>query len=106
MSREDDYVEELKKLILEQIDKTQYAVFLFGGRAKGHRGKAVDVDVGFLGNTYLPLECVGNLYSAIEESFIPFKVDLVDFYKVDKEFRTIALEDIIIWNQPSTIKIN
>jgi predicted nucleotidyltransferase len=106
MTTENDYIQLLKDLILKSIDKEHYAVFLFGGRARGRSGKAVDFDIGFLGDRPLSLDRLAELYHEIEESSIPFKVDLVDFFSADPQFRKIALSKIIVWNKPPTIKIN
>jgi type I restriction enzyme S subunit len=106
MATEEDYIKLLRDLILNRIDKEKYAVFIFGGRARGRTGKAVDIDIGLLGNAPMGIDRLAELYNAIEESSIPYKVDLVDFYVVDPQFRNIALSDILIWNQPPTIKIN
>jgi predicted nucleotidyltransferase len=106
MATEEDYINLLKDLILNLIDRENYAVFIFGGRARGRTGKAVDIDIGFLGNGPLAKDHLADIYYAIEESEIPYKVDLVDFYSVDQQFRNIALSEILIWNKPPTMIIN
>lgn len=106
MATEEEYLEEIKATILASMDLSCYAVFLFGGRARGRTGKNVDVDIGILGQTPLPLNLLTKLYDVFEESSIPFKVDIIDFFSADSEFREIALKDIVIWNKPDTIKIN
>ena len=99
------YIEQLKKLVLDIVDKNSYAIFLFGGRARGRLGKTVDVDIGLLGKEPVPLELIGKLHVAVDESIVPYKVDFVDFFSVDETFKQIALKAIEIWNQPNTIKI-
>jgi len=106
MATEDEYIEKVKALVLDNIDRERYAVFLFGGRARGRRGKAVDIDVGILGKASLPLESLTHIQEVLDESSVPLHVDLVDFHTADPQFRTIAMSDIIIWNQPSIIKIS
>ena len=103
---EEKYLHQLKDLVLNIVDKDRYAVFLFGSRALGKRGKVVDVDIGLLGEKSVPLELLGELHEVVEASIIPLKVDFVDFSSVDEKFKRIALSDIEIWNQPPTIKIN
>lgn len=106
MRTEEEYLEEVKAIILAAVDLSSYAVFLFGGRARGRYGKAVDVDVGVLGQVPFPLNSLAKLYDVIKESPIPLKVDIVDFFSADPQFREIATRDIVIWNRPSTIKIS
>lgn len=106
MRTEEDYLEEIKTTILAAVDLSSYAVFLFGGRARGRSGKAVDVDVGILGKAPFPLNVLAKLCDTIEESSVPLKVDIVDFFSVDPQFRKIAMRDVVIWSKPSTLKIN
>jgi hypothetical protein len=34
----------------------------------------------------------------LEESLVPYKVDIVDFFYVDEAFKNMALKKIIEWN--------
>lgn len=104
MATEEQYINLLKGIVLDGIDKERYSVFIFGGRARGRKGKAVDIDIGFLGDSPLGVDRLVELYQAIEDSPIPYKVDLVDFYSADPQFRDIAMSDIILWNPPPTTK--
>ncbi|MFQ5729092.1 MAG: nucleotidyltransferase domain-containing protein [Waddliaceae bacterium] len=103
---EERYLDQLKNLVLNLVGKDSCAIFLFGGRARGRRGKEIDVDIGLLGAEPVPLELLGKLHEAVEASTIPLKVDFVDFKTVDESFKRIALTEIEIWNQPPTITIN
>ncbi|HCY74603.1 MAG TPA: hypothetical protein DHV28_01660 [Ignavibacteriales bacterium] len=93
------YLAKIKEIILSIIDTKEYKVFLFGSRATKKFKRYSDVDIGLLGN-----KPVGNAYykiiNKIEESDIPYKVDIVDFALVDEQFKKIALEEIEIWNDP------
>ena len=72
---------------------------MFGSRATHKSTNYSDVDVGILGKKPL-----GKVYykiiNQIEESIIPYKVDIVDFALVDEKFKKIALQEIEIWNDP------
>lgn len=47
---------------------------------------------------------IGNAYykiiNKIEESEIPYRVDIVDFTLVGEKFKKIALQEIEVWNDP------
>jgi uncharacterized protein len=87
----------LKQLLLEKLpDDSQ--VFLFGSRAKGDAGFASDFDIGIVSDNLDPMILV-ELADIIEESFVPYKVDLVDFSKVDDSFKKQALKKIVIWKK-------
>jgi predicted nucleotidyltransferase len=93
------YLNKIKEIIFSIIDKNEYKVFLFGSRATKKFKRYSDVDVGLLGN-----KPIGNAYykiiNKIEESDIPYKVDIIDFALVDDNFKKIALQEIEIWNDP------
>jgi uncharacterized protein len=93
------YISMIKEIIFSVIDKNEYKVFMFGSRAAQKFKNYSDVDVGILGKKPL-----GKLYykiiNLIEESVIPYKVDIVDFALVDEQFKNIALQEIEIWNDP------
>jgi uncharacterized protein len=87
----------LKQLLLKKLpDDSQ--VFLFGSRAKGDAGFASDFDIGIVSDNLDPMILV-ELADIIEESFVPYKVDLVDFSKVDDSFKKQALKKIVIWKK-------
>lgn len=93
------YISMIKEIIFSVIDKNEYKVFMFGSRATQKFKNYSDVDVGILGKKPL-----GKLYykiiNLIEESVIPYKVDIVDFALVDEQFKNIALQEIEIWSDP------
>jgi uncharacterized protein len=101
-----DYLEIVKKIVFKYVPKDHFAVFLFGSRAAGNANALSDIDVGILGTESLPLSILVNLESDLEESIVPFKIDLIDFYKVDKAFKKEALINVQIWNCPKNIKLN
>ena len=93
------YLSMIKEIIFSIVDRKEYKVFLFGSRVTNKFNRYSDVDIGLLGN-----KPIGNAYykiiNKIEESDIPYKVDIVDFAVVDEKFKKIALQEIEIWNDP------
>lgn len=96
---------ELKKIILSAINPNEHLVFLFGSRANKTAKFYSDFDIGILGKKPL-----GKIYhkiiNQIEDSFVPYKIDLVDFYSVNSDFKEEALKGAIFWNKPKDTKIN
>lgn len=101
-----DYLDIVKKIVLKNIPKNEFAVFLFGSRAAGNANYLSDIDVGILGANPLPISILVNLESDLEESIVPFKIDLIDFFQVDKAFKNEAFSNVQIWNCPKNIKLN
>ncbi|HJY64361.1 MAG TPA: hypothetical protein VJ455_09410 [Ignavibacteria bacterium] len=95
----------LKEVCLNYIDRDKYAVFLFGS-AVSDILRANDVDIGVLGRKELPQNIKSVIYNVVEESVIPFRIDIVDFHVAGKRFKKIALSSIKVWNKPGHIKLN
>lgn len=100
---ETKYINLAKEIILKYVPKDKYAVFLFGSRANGKNNRVSDIDIGFLGEKELPVMIKSAIEDELEESIIPYTVDLIDFKKVASDFKKIALKHIIIWNCPKSI---
>ena len=92
-----DYVGIAKEIILKFIPKDEYKVFLYGSRAVGNEKHYSDIDVGILGKVKFPIKLKVDIEDALEESIVPYKVDLVDFFIVDEVFKKYALEKTVIW---------
>ncbi len=72
--------------------------FLFGSRANGSAGFAADIDIGIWPQEPLNDTILSKRQEIIEDSFVPYQVDLVDFSKVSENFKQQALKKIIPWN--------
>ena len=101
-----NYIDIVKQIVLKHVPKNEFAVFLFGSRAASNSNSLSDIDVGIMGTKPLPTLIMADLDSDLEESIVPFKIDLIDFYQVDKDFKNEALSSIQIWNCPKNIKLN
>ena len=91
------YVEIVKQIVLQHIDSKEFKVFLFGSRACGNSKKFSDIDVGILGNKEVSAIKKFDIEQAIDDSIVPFKVDIVDFFYANSKFKTEALKQIIEW---------
>ena len=101
-----DYGDIVKQIVLKQVPNDAFAIFLFGSRAAGNAKPLSNIDIGILGTEPLPMIVKAHLEADLEESIVPFKIDLIDFYQVDKDFKKEALKKIQICNCPKNIKLN
>lgn len=99
------YLEEAKHIILDFDEIKQYAVFVFGSRADGSANQRSDIDIGILGKQVLPAFIKLDIEEKLENSNIPLRIDVVDFFKVDKKFSKEALTKLIVWNLPKDITL-
>ena len=102
---EQKYLNIIKEIILENIDKDKFNVFLFGSRARKDNHSKADVDVGILGSEKLG-KSYYKIINKLEESVVPYKVEIVDFSLVESNFKKEALKKIIIWNKAKNSALN
>ncbi len=76
-------IEELRRMVLGALDECDAAVWLFGSCARGEARQHSDFDVAILPQDALPIGFFGGLEADIEESTIPYGVDLVDLRHAD-----------------------
>ncbi len=100
-----DYLNILKELVSKYIPADEYIVFLFGSRAAHSNHDRSDIDIGVWGTKPLPILIKVALEEEIEESRIPFRVDIVDFSRVGDQFKKEALQTIEVWNYPQNLSI-
>jgi uncharacterized protein len=101
-----DYIKLCKELVLESINTNEYAVFLFGSRAYDSHPEKADIDIGILGEGVFPESERYIIKDKIEESEIPYNVDIIDFSRTSNTFREVALRKIEVWTKPSHIIID
>lgn len=91
------FLEPLKQLILGHLTKYKVQVYLFGSYALGKARPSSDVDIAILPLEPLPESVLIELKEKIEESHIPYQVDLVDLSTVDEKFKQTILSEAIAW---------
>src|SRR5258706_14841828 len=70
-------------MVLNALGEHDAAVWLFGSCARGEARQHSDIDVAILPRDELPSGFFGELDADIEESTIPYDVDLVDLRRAD-----------------------
>lgn len=85
---------QIKNIIFRFLDRQKYQVFIFGSRATGKSRKFSDYDIGILGKKPVLSEDKILIEEALEESDIPYKVEIIDFSSVSDKFKKMALAKI------------
>lgn len=85
----------LKKLLTDNLPADS-KIFLFGSRAEGNYSRNSDIDIGVMAE-HIDQGVIIKIKEIIEESFVPFKVDIVDFSRVNDSFRREALKRTVQW---------
>jgi predicted nucleotidyltransferase len=85
-------IEELRRIVLDALGEHDAAVWLFGSCARGEVRHPDDIDVAIFPRGDFPGSFFAKLASELEESTIPYDVDLVDLREAGP-----ALRDEVLW---------
>ncbi len=84
-------------MVLAALGKHDAAVWLFGSCARGEPKQHSDIDIAILPRDELPVGFFANLAADIEESDIPYDVDLVDLRHADTAMRDAVRREGTKW---------
>jgi uncharacterized protein len=90
-------IEELRRMVLAALGDDDAAVWLFGSCARGEPKQHSDIDIAILPRGELPSGFFANLAADIEESDIPYDVDLVDLRHAGPAMRDAVRREGITW---------
>lgn len=68
-------------------------VYVFGSRVQGNHKPYSDLDLAIISKMPLDLSVLAELSDAFIQSDLPFKVDIIDWASIDKEFQDIILQN-------------
>ena len=92
----DIWKQKIKRIVLNELKDLWYKVFLFWSRVWNNYRKNSDYDIWILWDKPLDIEKYLELKMKLNE--LHYLIDLVDFSRVDKKFKEIALKNIEEWN--------
>jgi predicted nucleotidyltransferase len=92
---EEPYLSMLRRIVAEQIDTRHWQPVIFGSRAQGRGHRFSDIDLGFVGDEPLPAALQTRLGDALDESDIPYVVDIVDLTTAQPEFKQVAEQTLV-----------
>ena len=97
MTRVDPDLDEVRRIVLRGLRGRQVRVYLFGSRARGRTDRRSDIDVAVLPVEPLPAGVLSAIQEALEESRVPYPVDLVDLSRSAPAFRRRVIEEGTVW---------
>ncbi len=71
-------IEQLRRMVLDALGEHDAEVWLFGSCARGEALQHSDIDIAILPRDELPSGFFSDLAEGVEESSIPYDVDIVD----------------------------
>lgn len=89
---------EVRQILREILGEGTATVYLFGSWARGGATLISDMDVAIEAPTPLPPGTLARLRERLEESHVPYRVEVVDLDHVDATFRRRILEESVRWS--------
>lgn len=91
-------LEEVRRILREVLGEGTVTVYLFGSWARGGAASISDIDVAIEAHTPLPPGTLVRLRERLEESHVPYRVEVVDLDDVDPTFRRRILAESVRWS--------
>lgn len=89
----------LMEIIGQVFEPGEARVVIFGSRARGDHTRTSDIDLGILPSRKMSPIKICLLRERIENSNIPYRVDVLDLSEVSERVAHNALnEGVVIWN--------
>lgn len=96
-AQKEEYLKETKSIFLHHMKDQPIKVILFGSWATGKMQNISDIDVALLSEKNIAPEILNPLRHDLEESCIPYPVEIVDLSRTDEKFKQRVLETGILW---------
>ena len=93
------YLEQLRNLSLLIFKNEPVKIILFGSRARGDNQLTSDADIGIIPQEGSCAKEVTLLREKIEQSNIPFKVDVVNLKETSEDFYNEAVKEAVVWKE-------
>ena len=94
----DPYLDRIKEIVLDELSGYSVTVYLFGSRARGPVRRASDVDIAVEAHEPLPPRVLAHLRDSLEESTVPYRVDILDLALAGDALRERVKRDGVVWN--------
>ena len=82
----DKYIEKIKEIMLNFFKDEEVTIILFGSRAEGLAEEGSDVDIAIKSKEVIEPLRISRIKTILEESNIPYHVDIIDLSKADMNF--------------------
>jgi hypothetical protein len=97
-SQREKISQQVQAILLQVLSDHGVKLYLFGSWARGEERQFSDIDVGVWHDGTLDRKLLTEVRFLLEESTIPYRVDVVDLTQVDTEFLAKVKREGIVWN--------
>ncbi|MFC4023778.1 nucleotidyltransferase family protein [Oceanobacillus longus] len=97
ISKRDQMLLMVKDLVLETMQDVPVNIYLFGSWARNEEKRTSDIDVAFDSQKKISIKKWVELRDKIDESTIPYHVDLVDLQNTNSDLIMKVKREGILW---------
>ncbi len=97
ITRRDQILERLKNIVLDEIADANVKVYLFGSWARGEERRSSDIDIALDWVGGAPPDKLARLREVLEESDVPFRVDVVDLSTAGEALVSKVGKEGVLW---------
>lgn len=90
-------LKEVRSIVLRTLNPKRAKVYLFGSWARDEVRRSSDIDVAVLSRMRLPDDLLPRLREMLEESHVPYRVDVVDLSEAGANLKKRVLSEGIKW---------
>ena len=91
------YEEVIREILKKHIPNAE--IWAFGSRARWTAKDTSDLDLAIISDEKTPSKILTLLKMELEDSDIPFKVDILDWQGISEEFQTIIKEEYVVFQR-------
>ena len=92
------YLDRVREIVTLRLRGHPVEVYLFGSWARGEARRLSDIDVGILPRGDLPIALLSRIQEELEESSVPYPVELVNLREVSPDFLARVRKEGVRWN--------
>ncbi len=89
----------VRRIVLGKLAGTPCRVYLFGSFARHTAQRFSDIDVAIDGPGPTSPILLAEIREALEESLVPYNVDLVDLHRAGTALRDVVRQEGILWTE-------
>ncbi|RPJ10403.1 MAG: nucleotidyltransferase domain-containing protein [Deltaproteobacteria bacterium] len=98
VQRTSHYLQAVRHILLNRLQRYDVKIYFFGSMARGEIRKASDIDVAVLPAGSLPDGVLSEIREELENSRVPYRVELIDLAKASPGFASHVQRAGILWN--------
>ena len=97
VNRREQMLERVKDIVLGEIGGANVKVYLFGSWARGEERRSSDIDIALDWVGGAPPDRLVRLREVLEESDVPFRVDVVDLASAGEVLASKVGKEGVLW---------